>query len=129
MRVMSERKKRVQMRMFTEKLCIVLITCGAALLIAGEISAWFWQGMFAATYGQHTADTGIADMATDPNIIAEYAALKPLMNLVMYIVPWTFRAFSGGVLLMGFVGLLLSIMSDTICRIFGKRRGKKNVIR
>lgn len=121
------RKKRMQMRVFTEKLCIVLITCGCALLIAGGISTWFWQAMFGAIYGVHTGDTGIAGMTTELSIIAEYAALKPLINLVMYIIPWTFYASGCGVLVMGFTGLLLEIVSDAVCRVFGKRRGKQNV--
>lgn len=51
MRAMSEKKKDMQIRIFTEKLCIVLIICGAMFLIAGWISDWLWQGMFAAIYG------------------------------------------------------------------------------
>lgn len=80
----------MQIRIFTEKLCIVLIICGAMFLIAGWISDWLWQGMFAAIYGQHTGDTGIAGMATDPVIIGEYATLKPRINLVMYLIPLDF---------------------------------------
>lgn len=120
-------KKRLQMRLFTEKLCIVLITCGAVLLISGGISAWFWQGMFAATYGQHTADTGIAGMATDPTIIAQYATLKPLINLVMYIIPWTFYSLGCGALVVGVAGQLLEMVYEVICRAFRKSRVKQNV--
>ncbi len=47
MRAMSEKKKDMQIRMFTEKLCIVLIICGAMFLIAGWISNWLWQGLLA----------------------------------------------------------------------------------
>ncbi|MFJ7174666.1 hypothetical protein [Citrobacter freundii] len=129
MKEITGRKKRIQARLFTERLCIVLITCGCALLIAGGISTWFWQTMFGAIYGEHTGDTGTAGMATDPSIIAEYAALKPLINLVMYIIPWTFYASGCGALVMGFIGLLLEIVSDAVCRVFGKRRGKQNVSR
>lgn len=129
MKEVTERKKSMQTWEFTEKLCSVLIICGGVLLIAGEISDWFWRAMFEAIYGLHTGDMGAAGMATDPTIIAEYTALKPLVNLTMYIVPWIFWASGCGALLMGFAGLLLSIVSGTICRIFGKRRRKQNVIR
>ena len=129
MRAMSEKKKDMQIRIFTEKLCIVLIICGAMFLIAGWISDWLWQGMFAAIYGQHTGDTGIAGMATDPVIIGEYATLKPRINLVMYLIPWTFYALGCGAIVIGVAGQLLDITYEGICRIFRKLRAKQHVSR
>ncbi|EOY8347209.1 hypothetical protein ACQEPQ_003747 [Escherichia albertii] len=68
-------------------------------------------------------------MATDPVIIGEYATLKPLINLVMYLIPWTFCALGCGAIVTGVAGQLLDITYEEICRIFRKLRAKQHVSR
>lgn len=66
-------------------------------------------------------------MATDPVIIGEYATLKPRINLVMYLIPWTFYALGCGAIVTGVAGQLLDITYEGICRIFRKLRAKQHV--
>ncbi|EHP0862171.1 hypothetical protein KNZ39_003752 [Escherichia coli] len=108
---------------FSQKLYMAMMMWGGALLIAGLISSWFWHGMFGIAFGEG----GLAGQVSEPGIIAEYAALKPLMNLVMYVVPWGFYALGGGALMAGLTGSLVEYVYDVIRYIFGKNEGERNI--
>ena len=108
---------------FSQKLYMAMMMWGGALLIAGLISSWFWHGMFGIAFGEG----GLAGQVSESGIIAEYAALKPLMNLVMYVVPWGFYALGGGALMAGLTGSLVEYVYDVIRNIFGKNEGERNI--
>ncbi|EGC2886753.1 hypothetical protein OJ723_001202 [Salmonella enterica] len=118
-----EKEISFQKDKFSQKLYMALMMCGGALLIAGLISSWFWHGMFGITFGEG----GLAGQVSEPGIIAEYAALKPLINLVMYVVPWGFYALGGGALMAGLTGCLVEYAYDVVRNIFGKNEGERNI--
>lgn len=108
---------------FSQKLYMAMMMWGGALLIAGLISSWFWHGMFEITFGEG----GRAGHVSEPGIIAEYAALKPLLNLVMYVVPWGFYALGGGAFMAGMTGCLVEYAHDVVRNIFGKNEEERNI--
>ncbi|EBY6939024.1 hypothetical protein ACXA28_004206 [Salmonella enterica subsp. enterica serovar Chester] len=88
-------------RVFCSKLSAVLLATGCAILVAALLAGLFWGQMFEAVYGASATDPGVAGRETDPAMVAEYAALKPLLNLTLYVVPTTLGFTGAGLFLTG----------------------------
>lgn len=88
-------------RIFRSRFSVVLLTTGCAILVAALLADLFWGRMFEAIYGVSVADPGVAGRETNPLVMAEYAALKPMLNLIMYVVPTTLGFIGAGFFLTG----------------------------
>ena len=96
-----ERIKSQDDRVFRSRLCAVLLATGCAILVAALLADLFWGQMFEAVYGTSATNPGEAGRETDPAMVAEYAALKPLLNLTLYVVPTTLGFTGAGLFLTG----------------------------
>lgn len=88
-------------RVFRSRLSAVLLATGCAILVAALLADLFWGQMFETVYGSSSTDPGVAGRETDPQMLAEYATLKPLINLTMYIIPTTLGFTGAGLFLTG----------------------------
>ncbi|EBS4817066.1 hypothetical protein DEN29_18500 [Salmonella enterica subsp. enterica serovar Javiana] len=86
---------------FRSRFSTVLLVTGCAILVAALLADMFWWQMFETLYGATAEDLGVAGRETDPQMLAEYATLKPLINLTMYIIPTTLGFTGAGLFLTG----------------------------
>ncbi|EBP0846464.1 hypothetical protein QTR52_004396 [Salmonella enterica] len=97
------KKSRVSDGVFFSRVYCVLLATGCAFLVASLLAGYYWSEMFGAIYGASVADPGVAGRETDPAMAAEYATLKPLLNLTLYLVPTTLGFLGTGMVLTGAV--------------------------
>ncbi|EAP7475662.1 hypothetical protein HT886_003941 [Salmonella enterica] len=97
------KKIRVSDDIFFGRVYCVLLATGCAFLVGSLMADYYWSEMFEAIYGASVAGSGVAGRETDPAVVAEYATLKPLLNLTMYLVPTTLGFLGAGMVLTGAV--------------------------
>lgn len=86
---------------FRCRLILALVATGCAILVAALLAGMFWGHMFAVIYGTSVTDPGVAGRETAPEMVEGYAALKPLLNLTLYVVPTTLGFTGAGLFLTG----------------------------
>jgi hypothetical protein len=78
--------------LFLNRAGTVLILVGLALFIAGGLSTFAWQRIFDGMFPAGSLTRN-----------AEMLAIKPLINIVMYVMPFAFYFMAVGMLIVGMV--------------------------
>ena len=117
-RRIAERRQRDNE--FTVRVAFVFILLSGVFLVAGWVSKYFWESVFHLMY----ETGGFADKATEVADIQDYQALKPLVNLTMYVIPDTLVSICIGFFLVGLLFIAVEGLSVLLER-YQQRRARK----
>ncbi|WP_447867718.1 hypothetical protein [Rahnella bonaserana] len=97
--------------LFLNRVGTVLFLVSLALFIAGRLSRFVWQRIFDRTFpsGLLTAD-------------AELLAIKPMVNIMMYAMPFVFDFMAMGLLIVGLVSHLGGFIGMSLSKKNGKEQ-------
>lgn len=78
-------------RLFTQRLITVFFMVSVAFFVGGAVSHYAWDLIFGRMFPDNPSASDLAWQSW-----ADVVAIKPLLNIVMYAVPWGFYAAGCG---------------------------------